>query len=130
MVYVAGSAVEQELSSGQNGPEQVFERLAARHGLILCGVRQQILELSHLHRRRFSAKGEKEEPARGFFVTNLLVQPARDEGILRAQLVVERLPVIQVQRLSNTGILLSFAGARLRTLGSAESFEEGRSDLH
>src|SRR4051812_30169267 len=102
------SAVEDELLRGQHGPEQVLQRLAPRRLTVLRRLFQQAGESLRLRQRRLATQRQQEDAPDGLLVAHLLGEPFLDVRLLVAQLLVECLAVVQVQRLANARFLLPF----------------------
>ena len=118
--------IEHELPPGEDGPKQIFQHLPSNRLRVPACLGQQSGEPLDLHSRRLPAQRELEQTTNRVLIAHLLNRPLLDAALLRAQLVVQRLPVVQVQRLGDAGILLPLAGTGLRPVGPAERVEEPR----
>ena len=83
-------------------------------------------ELRRLRRRRLAAQGEQVQPPHCVRVRHFVAQPLVHDRILRPQLVVERLAVVQMQGLLDAGVAGALAGAGVTPLGPAEGVQEAR----
>src|SRR5690348_6240745 len=90
--------IEQKLLRRQYGPEQVFQ------GLAPVAVRQESLEFLQLRRARLPAQSQRIQPANRLFITHLLMQPAFNARVLGSNLVIECLPIIDMQSLPDAGV--------------------------